>query len=309
MSNKNRFAFFGGKIVPIEEAKVSVMTASFNYGTGIFEGIRAFWSEKEKELFVFRLKEHMDRFLRNSRFLQIHLPYSSDELCDRTLELLRREEYKRDAYIRPVAYKSSTVIGVRLHDLEGACTIFAIPFGEYIDKPDGARLKVSSWRRVDDNAIPARFKIVGAYVNSALAKSEAHREGYDDALMLASDGSLSEGSAANFMLVREGVLITPPVTDSILEGITRRTILEMAAREGIPAVERSVDRSELCVADEAFLCGTGVNVVPVTGVDGYPLGEGKPGAITTRLGKLYRRAVRGEVGEYRRYCTPVYGSA
>jgi len=279
-----------------------------NYGTGIFEGIRGYWNGEEEQLYVFRLREHFERFLRNCRVLLIELPYTVEELCEATLELLQREGFRTDVYIRPLAYKSGEEIGVRLHDLESQCTIFALPFGEY-DKPGGARVMISSWRRLDDNAIPPRSKIIGAYVNSALAKTEAHLHGFDDALMLCQDGHVSEGSAANLFIVRDGTLITPPVTQEILEGITRATILQLAEDLGIETLERPIDRSELYVADEAFLCGTAVGLVPIIEVDHRQVGDGAPGPISTQLKKLYQAVVRGKELRYRRWCTPVYRAA
>lgn len=306
MSTHNRYAFFGGKIVPLEEAKISVMTSAFNYGTGIFEGIRAFWNQEQEQLFVFRLREHFERFLVNCRFLLIEIPYAVDDLSEATLQLLRREGFRSDSYVRPLAYKSTLGVGVRLHDLESDCAIFAIPMGEYIDTPDGARLMVSSWRRLDDNAFPPRGKITGAYVNSALAKTEAFLNGFDDALMVCDDGHVSEASAANVFIVRDGVLLTPPVTDGILEGITRKTIFEFAEDLGIETLERPIDRSELYIAEEAFLCGTGVNVVPVVEVDHRRIGSGKPGPISTKVRSLYYASVKGEDPRYRGWCTAVY---
>jgi len=306
MAGKNRYAFFRGGLVPIEEAKVSIMTSAFNYGTAIFEGIRAYWSAEDEQLFVFRLEDHYVRFLRNCRFLWIDVPYTLQQLCEATLQLMRREGFRTDAYIRPLAYKSGETVGVRLHDLESDCAIFAIPFGEYIDRPGGARLTVSSWRRLDDNAIPARCKIVGAYVNSALAKSEAVMKGFDDALMLCADGHVSESSASNLFMVRDGALVTPPVSDDILEGITRGTVLRLAEDLGIETRERPIDRSELYAADEIFLCGTAVGLVPVIEIDHRPIAGGAPGPIGTRLRSLYLSVARGKEERYRHWCTSVF---
>lgn len=309
MSAQNRFAFFKGKIVPLEEAKVGIMTSAFNYGTGVFEGIRGYWNGEEEQLYLFRLREHFERFLQNCWVLLIELPYTVEGLCEATLELLQREGFTTDVYIRPLAYKSSEEIGVRLHDLESDCAMFAIPFGEYLDRPGGARVMTSSWRRLDDNAIPPRNKITGAYVNSALAKTEAHLQGFDDALMLCQDGHVSEGSAANLFIVHDGALITPPVTENILEGITRATVLQLAKDLGIETVERPIDRSELYLADEAFLCGTAVGLVPIVEIDHRPIGGGTPGPISTRLKELYQAVVRGKEPRYRNWCTPVYRAA
>ncbi|HEC62772.1 MAG TPA: branched-chain amino acid transaminase [Candidatus Acetothermia bacterium] len=306
MSGGNRFAFFRGKIVPIEEAKVSIMTSAFNYGSAVFEGIRGYWNQEQGQLYLFRLREHMVRLLQNCRLLLIELPYSADQLCQIAVELVQREGFKTDIYLRPLAYKSSPVVGVRLHDLESDCAMFAVPFGEYLNRPAGARVMVSSWRRLADNAIPPRGKITGTYVNPALAKTEAALHGFDDAIMLCQDGHVSEASTANLFLVRQGTLITPPVTADILEGITRGTVLRLAEDLGIRTMERTVDRSELYVAEEVFMCGTALGMVAVVEVDGRPIGDGTPGPVFTRLNNLFRAIVRGKEPRYLDWCTPVY---
>ena len=302
-----KHAFFKGKIVPVEEAKVSIMTHGFNYGTGCFEGIRAYWNGEDGQLYVFRLEEHFERMHRSARILRIDLPFSADQLCESTVELLRREGYREDVYIRPLAYKASEIIGVRLHDLDDGFAMFAVPFGRYIENEEGAHVCISSWRRVDDNATPARAKITGAYINSALSKTDAVLSGYDEALVLSESGHISEGSAENFFMVRDGTLITPPVTSNILEGITRETIITLAQEEmGIQTVERSIDRSEVYVCDEAFFTGTGVQVAAITQIEHRPIGSGSIGPVVARLRQLYFEAVRGENPKYRHWCTPVY---
>lgn len=302
---KNKFAFFRGEIRPIEEAKISIMTSGFNYGTGVFEGIRAFWNEEEQELFVFRMPEHYARFLRSCKVLFLDIPYGVEDLCRLTLELLRREGFKEDVYIRPIAYKASEEIGVRLHNLENDVAIFALPFEAYLP-PGGIRATVSSWRRIEDNAIPARAKITGAYVNSALAKTEAFFAGFDEAIVLNENGEVAEGSAENLFLVRDGVLITPPITANILEGITRDTVITMARDLGLPVVERPVDRTELYLAEEVFLTGTAAGLAPVVEIDHRKIGTGAPGPVFTKLRDLYERVVRGKEPKYRAWCTPVY---
>jgi branched-chain amino acid aminotransferase len=285
------------------------MTHAFNYGTGCFEGIRAYWNEQEGQLYVFRLREHFERMLRSARILRMQLPYTAEELSEITLELLRREGFREDAYIRPLAYKADEIIGVRLHDLTDAFAMFAVPFGRYIEKEEGAHVCFSSWRRVDDNAVPARAKITGAYINSALAKSDAVLSGYDEALVLTEAGHISEGSAENVFIVRDGELITPPVTANILEGITRETIITLARDEmGMEIFERSIDRSELYVCDEAFFTGTGVQVAAITQVEHRPIGGGTLGPVVARLRELYFVVVRGQSHKYRSWCTPVYGT-
>jgi len=302
-----KYAFFQGQIVPIENAKVSIMTHAFNYGTGCFEGIRGYWNEQEEQLYVFRLKEHFERMHRSARILHIRIPYTADELGEITLELLRGEGYRQDCYVRPLAYKADEVIGVRLHDLNDGFAIFTVPFGRYIEKEEGAHVCISSWRRVDDNAVPARAKITGAYINSAFSKTDAVLSGYDEALVLTDTGHISEGSAENFFMMRNGTLITPPVTSNILEGITRDTIMALAREEmGLRTSERSIDRSEVYICDEAFLTGTGVQVAAITQVEHRPIGTGSIGPVVSRLRELYFDVVRGKNPKYRQWCTPVY---
>lgn len=302
-----KYAFFGGEFVPIEKAKVSIMTHAFNYGTGCFEGIRAYWNEEEEQLFIFRMREHYERFHRSCGILHIELPYSVEQLGEITVELLRKEDARTDTYIRPLAYKATEGIGVRLHDLEDEFALFALPFGKYIEKEEGANVCVSSWSRISDNAVPARAKITGAYVNSALSKTEAVLNGFDEAIVLTSDGHVSEGSAENLFIVRNGVLITPPVTEDILEGITRATMIQVAREKlDLETVERKIDRTELYVADEAFFCGTGVQVAAIATIDHRPVGTGKLGPIVKGLRDLYFDIVRGKVEDYRYWCTPVY---
>ncbi len=302
-----KFAFFEGEFVPIEKAQVSIMTHALNYGTGCFEGIRAYWNQAGQQLLVFRMAEHYQRFHQSVRILKIELSHSVEQLNAITLELLRREGYQEDTYIRPLAYKSSQGIGVRLHDLDDGLALFAVPFGRYVQNEEGTNVVVSSWRRVSDNAIPARAKVTGAYVNSALAKTDAVLNGFDEAIVLNQDGHVSEGSAENLFLVRGGKLVTPPVSDNILEGITRATIVELARNElGLETVERPIDRTELYVADEAFFCGTGVQVAAIVSIDRRPVGEGRMGPIVRQMRDLYFDVVKGRVPRYRHWCAPVY---
>ncbi|HEY4689127.1 MAG TPA: branched-chain amino acid transaminase [Anaerolineae bacterium] len=304
-----QFAFFKGQIVPIEEARISVMTHAFNYGTACFEGIRAYWNEQEKELFVFRMQEHYERFLKSMGILMMACPHSAGELGAITLDLLRREGYRADAYVRPIAYKADEIIGVRLHDLHDDVTIWSAPFGRYVENEEGAHVGFSSWQRVSDNNIPPRGKITGAYANTAFIKTEALLNGFDEALVLNQSGHVSEGSAENVFIVRDGVLITPPVHSDILEGITRATVIELARAElGLHIVERPINRTEFYVADEAFFTGTGVQVAAITQVDHRPVGSGKMGPVVKGIRDLYFDVVRGKVRKYRRWCAPVYAS-
>ena len=301
------WAYFRGDFVPLRDANVNVMTHAFNYGTAVFEGIRAYWNADDEQLYALELLAHYRRIKASARLLMMEIPQSAEELAEITVDLLRRDGLREDAYVRPIVYKSSETIGVRLHNLDADITIFSVPFGQYIDTEGGIRAMVSSWRRTDDNAIPARGKITGAYVNGALAKSEAQLNGFDEAIVLTADGHVSEGSAENLFIVRNGVLITPPVTDNVLEGITRRRMLELARNDlGIETDERSIDRTELYVADEVFLCGTGAQISPVIEIDRRTIGTGRPGPTTKDLSHRYFDAVRGKVPAYRDWLTPVY---
>lgn len=304
---KPKFAFFGGKIVPFAEATVSVMTHAFNYGTGVFAGLRGYWNNDEEQLFIFRPHDHFERFIQSASLMRINIPHSADELVDIVAELLRAENFHENCYIRPIAYKSTEMIGVRLHDVEDAMTIFSIPFGSYIDNEAGAHVCFSAWRRVDDNAIPARGKVVGAYANSALVKSDAILSGYDEALVLNQEGHVTESSAANLFIVRKGVVITPPIQSDVLEGIVRRTLIDLMRNDlGLEVVERDIDRTEIYVADEVFLCGTGVQVAAVTQVEHRPIGTLRMGTITRRVRDLFFDVVNGRVEKYREWLTPVY---
>ncbi|MCL4458852.1 MAG: branched-chain amino acid transaminase [Chloroflexi bacterium] len=300
------YVYFEGRFVPLSEAKVGIMTHALHYGTGCFEGIRAYWNADEEQLYLFRMREHYERMVRSTKVLKIKLPLSVEELCDITVELVRRNGYREDVYIRPLAYKSTQEVGVRLHGLDDGFAIYTTPFGPYLE-PEGIRCRTSSWRRVSDAAIPARAKITGLYVNSALAKSEAVEEGYDEAIMLTENGHVSEGSAENLFIVSNGRLITPPLSDDILEGITRDTIIELSREEyGIVTIERSIDRSELYTANECFLCGTGAEISPVREIDRRPIGSGRVGSLTRKLQSLYSDIVHGRHPKYRHWCSPVY---
>jgi branched-chain amino acid aminotransferase len=307
MVNLPKYAYFQGQIVPYSEAKVGVLTHAFNYGTAVFGGIRAYWNDAEQQLFIFRPQDHYQRLLNSARLLHMTVPHTPESLTQLTVELLRMEAYRRNIYIRPLVYKADEVIGVKLHGLRDELTIIAIPFDKYMRDDTDVQVTISNWRRVDDNAIPARGKISGAYVNSALAKTDAQLAGFDEALVLTQEGHLSEGSAMNVFLVRDGVLLTPPVTENVLEGITRRTAIELARQElGIEVVERLVDRTEVYLASEVFFTGTAAQVAAVTYVDHRPVGDGKMGPITTQIRGLFTNAVLGKLPKYRLWNVGVY---
>lgn len=302
--------YFEGKVIPLSEAKVGILTHAFSYGTGCFEGIRAYYNEEQDQLYGFRMREHYARLHLSSRILMMDLNLSPDELVEITNDLLRRSGIRQDAYIRPMVYKADEIIGVRLHNLHTELYVTVQPFGNYIDIDRGLKVGVSSWKRIDDNMIPARAKITGAYVNSAFAKSEANMNGFDEAIMLDGNGHVSEGSAENLFMVRDGVAYTPPVTENILEGITRLTIMTLLRDElRIPVVERVIDRTELYVCDELILCGTGAQIAPVGSVDHRPVGNGGVGQVGRALQDLYFDVVRANVPKYKGWCSPIYAEA
>jgi branched-chain amino acid aminotransferase len=298
-------AYFEGDYVALKDARVSIMTHAFMYGTATFEGIRGYWNAEHGELYVLFLREHLERIRNSAKMLLMEGLPSVDELAQIVLETVRRNGFSEDVYVRPSFYKSTRAIGVRLHHLDHELYVIATPFGNYIDIEKGVRIMTSTWRRNADEALPARGKIVGGYVNMAFQKSEAELNGFDEALVLTPDGHASEASAANLFVVREGTLLTPPVSDDILEGITRRAVLTLAQDAGIPIEVRSIDRSELYVCDEAFLCGTGVQMSPVVEVDHRAVGTGGVGPIARLLSERYFAAVRGNLPEYRSWLTAV----
>ena len=302
--------FMNGEFIPAEQGVIPVRSHGFSYGTGCFEGIRGYWNVEDQQVYLFRLREHYVRFLNSCKILQISLPYTVEQLVGISIELIKRNGQREDIYMRPMAYKGDEIIGVRLHNLEDHIIITSEPLGNYIDT-NGLHCGVSSWRRVEDNAIPARAKITGSYVNSAFAKSEALQNGFDEAIMLTHEGHVSEGSAENIFLLMNNEFVTPAPTENILLGITRDTIIELARREfGRITRERQIDRTELYIADEILLCGTGAQIAPVIKVDHRPIGDGTIGPMSKALQQLYFDVVRGHIPDYRtQWCTPVYSVA
>jgi branched-chain amino acid aminotransferase len=284
-----------------------VLTHALNYGTAAFGGLRGYWNAQEEQLLLFRPLEHYRRFLNSTKLILLEVNHTPESLVNVTLDLLRKESYRRNIYVRPLAFKSDEVIGVRLHDLHTELSIVAIPMERYIQNDANAHVTISSWRRVDDNMIPARGKIAGAYANSALIKTDASQAGFDEALVLTHDGHISEGSAMNVFMVRDGVVITPPITENILEGITRRSVIELLQHElGLQVVERSIDRTEVYICDEFFITGTAAEVTAVTRVDYRPVGSGQMGFVTARLRQVFEEVVYGRHPDYRQWNLPVY---
>ena len=301
-----RMAFFKDRILPYAEAQLGLLTHALNYGTGVFAGIRGYWNKDEGKLFVFRLADHMRRFHESARLLRMSLALSEDANATAILDLLRAEGLREDCYIRALAFYSDEAIGVRLHGLQPVVAAVALPFGLYIDRAEGAHCTVSSWRRPDDNVVPPRGKITGSYINSAFAKSDAELAGFDEAILLNRDGRVSEGSGENIFLIRRGVAVTPSLDQSVLEGITRRSLITLLRDElGMAVEERPVERGELYLADEIFLTGTAAQITAVTRIDHRPIGTGQMGSVTSRLRSLFFDVVRGRSPKYRAWCTPV----
>lgn len=299
------YCFFQGQVMPLENANVNIATHALNYGTGCFEGIRAYWNAEKEQLYILKGMEHYKRFLNSCKILRIECPYTAEELFDWTLQVLKMNGYREDVYIRPLAFKASRVIKVTLSGLRDEVAIFTVPMGDYV-KTENLSAVVSNWQRIADNIIPSRAKVTGAYINAALANDAATVDGYDEALMLSSDGQLSEASSSNFFIVRDGTVITTPVTSDILEGVTRRAVLKIAADLGIPYEVRAIDRTELYVADEIFLAGTGAQIASITSVDRRTIGTGELGPITKSLQDVYYRAVRGLDERYLDWVVEVY---
>ncbi|HLF71845.1 MAG TPA: branched-chain amino acid transaminase [Dehalococcoidia bacterium] len=300
------YAYFKKQVIPLSEAKIGVMTHAFNYGTGVFEGIRGNWNEETQTIYLFKIPEHLKRLRMSAHICRIEIAETDEELTSLIMQVVARSEIREDQYIRPLAYKSSEVLGVRVHNLEDDLLIFVAPFGPYLDSDAGIHVQTSSWRRVEDVSIPARAKTTGNYMNSALAKTEAMLNGFDEAIMLNNDGHISEGSGENIVVIRDGKLYTPAESDNVLEGITLETVLDLAKREmGLEVVSRSIDRSELYVADEVFMTGTAAHVTPILEVDRRVVGTGEIGPITKQLAQRYFNIISGRVPEYMHWCTPV----
>ncbi len=300
------YYYMNGEYIEAEKAVVPVRTHAFLYGTAVFEGIRAYWNEEDKQLYVFRAPEHYDRIERSGRIMHMKMPHTTEECCEITKKLLAKNNYKEDSYMRPNLYKTAMRVGPGLQDNEDGFLIIANKMGNYTDVEGGLKVCVSSWRRNSDNAIPPSAKVAGSYANAALIKADAHYAGFDDAIVLDNEGYVTEGSAMNLFLVQDGKLVTTTKADSILVGITRNTVIELAKDLGIEVEERRIARTELYISDEAFYCGTGAQILPLISIDHRPVGDGKIGKLTKELGKLYDDVVHGKVAKYKKWCMPVY---
>ncbi|MBR74078.1 MAG: branched chain amino acid aminotransferase [Dehalococcoidaceae bacterium] len=300
-------AFLNGEFTELENAKISIVTHAFNYGTGVFEGIRGNWNEKKNQLYIYKLEEHINRILHSSKIMRLEPKYSKEKMIDVIIDLVKRNDYKEDIYIRPIVYKSSEIVGLRMHDLDDEFLVYIVPFGDYLDPSKGINCGTSSFRRIDDSMIPVRAKVTGLYVNNSMAKTEAYLNGYDEAIMLNMDGHVSEGTGENIAIIKGQTIISPAVSDNILEGITLETALQIAEKElNLNVERRTIDRSELYIADEVLMTGTAAHITPVVSIDKINIGNGQPGSITKTMQEKYFSIIKGEDDSYSSDLSKIY---
>ncbi len=302
-------AYHQGEYRLMKDCSINIATHALQYGTMVIGGVRGYYNQEDDKLYIFRLSEHVERLMRSSHIMQMQMPsLERNKISEIIIEVAKRNQVKNNVYFRPFIYKSSLQLSPRLHDVADSFSLYMIPLDDYLDTTHGLKVGISNWRRMDENIIPARVKSSGAYINSALAKSEAVQNGYDEAIFLDSRGFVSEGSAENIFIVRDGVLITPPLAASVLEGITRRSLIELGQDLAIPVQERDIARGEMYIADECFLCGTGAQVAWVAEIDRRQIGNGKIGPITNKLRENFINIVSGRNKDYyKKWLTPVHG--
>ena len=299
-------AYHEGSFKKLSDCNVNIATHALQYGTMVFGGMRGYQNAAGNNINIFRMDDHFARLERSAKIMQMKMPISKDDFRRITIEMVIKNNYKSNVYFRPFVYKNPLQLSPRLHDVSDDFAMYSLLLDDYLDMSRGLRVGISSWRRIDDNIIPTRAKVGGGYANSALAKSEAVQNGYDEAIFLDTRGFISEGSAENIFMVRDGVLYTPSVASSVLEGITRKTMIQMAHDNNIDVVERDIARSELYIADELFFSGTGAQVAWISEVDRRTIAEGKIGPISQRLQELYLKTVKGELDRYSGWLTPVH---
>jgi branched-chain amino acid aminotransferase len=307
MADSPKYLWWNGKQMPWEDATIHVTDIGWSTVGAIFEGIRAYWSPDDGEAYVFRLPEHMKRFEQSMKLVRLDQEYPTQDLIDTILELIRANDHREDVYIRPLAYRAGGGGGgFSSFSSQAGILINTSPRPTHLKMGRKQHACVSSWTRISDTVMPPRIKNISNYRNGQLATMEAQTNGYDVALLLNQWGKVAEGPGACLMMVRDGKLITPGVTESILESITRHAIIQMARDDlGLEVVERSIDRTELYIADEAFLCGTAFEITPIVSVDRYQLGEGEVGPITTRLEELFLGVLKGTNSRHADWRTPV----
>ncbi|MDG1989845.1 MAG: branched-chain amino acid transaminase [Dehalococcoidia bacterium] len=300
-------AYLNGDFVDLNDAKISIVTHAFNYGTGVFEGIRGNWNEENQQLYIFKLKEHINRILNSAKIMRFEPELSNQQMCEIIIKLVEKNDYKEDIYIRPIIYKSSEIVGLRMHKLEDDFLVYIVPFGDYLDPSKGINCGTSSIRRIDDSMVPVRAKVTGIYVNNSMAKTEAFLNGYDEAIMLNMDGHVSEGTGENIAIIKNNKIISPSVSDNILEGITLETALDIAKKDlSLDIERRTIDRSELYIADEVLMTGTAAHITPVVSIDKMKIGNGKPGPISKKLQEKYFAIIKGQDNDYGEWLTKIF---
>lgn len=303
----NRFIWYKGQIVNVNDAKINILAPTAQFGLNVFEGIPCYWNEEEKQLYAFRLEDHYNRLLRSARLIQINCPYTKDELKKAFVDVIAANEYDENLSVRQTLF----VDGFGSWGSEDPVDMFVAPIpkrktsAEYNKK--GLDCCVTSWRRISDTTLSPRIKCGANYINSRVGQREALRNGYDTCIFLNEAGKVAEGPGSCFFMVMNGVLVTPMLTDSVLESITRDTVIKLAQIAGIPVEERTVDRTELYVCDEAFLCGSAMEITPVVSIDKYKVGTGEKGSITQLLHQMYLDAVTGKIADLKNWVTPIYG--
>jgi len=304
-----RLIWFKGDIMPVDEAKINVLSPTSQFGANVFEGLRCYWNDTDKELYAFRLEAHTERLLNSIKMMRFEDKYSYEELVSSFCDVVRANNYKEDIVSRQTIFLD----GYGSWFATGPTEMFIAPIPKsrlYADENKGVDCCISSWERINDNSLSPKIKVGANYINSRAGQLEAIRNGYDFSIFLNNNGKVSEGPGSCIFIVRNGKLITPPVTASILDSITRSTLIEIAREElGLNVIERDLDRTELYIADEIFLCGTAVEIVPVYSVDKISVGGvGVKGEVTKKLQKLYFEIVRGKVSKYKHWLTPIYNN-
>jgi len=305
-----KYVWMNGKIIEWDDATVHVSAPIVQYGAGVFEGIRGYWEPEENELNIFGLRKHINRLFKSAAFHRMKIPFSREDAESAIITIVKKNGFKEDVYIRPIVYRGGEWSLVALEGTPTEISIFPIrtPRPERMKKmTDGIKCCVSSWRKISDSAMPPRIKTCGNYVGYLNVRMEAHLLGFDDAILLTANGKVSEATAANLFLRRGTILITPSVTEDIIEGVTRDLLITLAKEElGMEVLERTVDKTELYYADEVFVCSTAVEVTPVISIDHFTIGEGIPGEVTMKMLDLYFKVVIGKIPKYRNLLTPVY---
>lgn len=302
---KPQYVWMDGKMIPFDDAKVHVFTPMAKYGINVFEGLRAYWNEKQKELYSFRIRDHYQRLFESMKIMRMHIDYTLSD-CEKLLvEILQKNNFKEDLHIRHTVYLG----GFENYSAKEPTGMIIMAIPQHIDSEKEITCSMSSWLRIADNCVPPRVKAGSNYQNSRLAAIQAKEDGYDEPILLSSKGTVTESGSSCFFMIRKGIVLTPPVTGSILEGVVRSSLIELCKNElNLQVEEREIDRTEVYLAEEAFLCGSAADIIPIKSVDRIPLGNGKTGITTQKIKALYFDIVRGNNTKYLKWLTPTYGS-